>query len=72
MKDLNNLDLLTLVDMLANYTSSYMKMLKDGRDNEEYTECKKMIQNLTAEIAYRKEKNTNLKKEGAAKNSQPN
>jgi hypothetical protein len=56
MEDLNNLDLLTLVDMLAKHTNEYMKMMKDGTSEEEYTRCKTMIQNLTAEIAYRKQK----------------
>ena len=56
MVDLNNLDLFTLVDMLAKHTNEYMKMLKDGSTDEEYARCKGMIKNLTAEIEYRKQK----------------
>jgi hypothetical protein len=71
MKDFNNVDLLTLVDMLARHTNEYMRMLKDGSTEEEYTACKKIIQNLTAEIEYRKEKNNQLKKTATPKNNQP-
>jgi hypothetical protein len=62
MDDLKNLDLLTLVDMLAKHTNEYMKMLKDGTTEDKYAQCKHMIQNLTAEIEYRKQKNAQSKK----------
>ena len=55
MEDLKNLDLLTLLDLLAKHTNEYMKMLKDGAIDEEYSQCKKMIQNLTVEIENRRE-----------------
>lgn len=62
MENMNSLDLFTLVDMLAKHTSEYMKMHKDGTTEEEYRRCKTMIQNLTAEIEYRKQRNLSLKK----------
>lgn len=53
--------------MLAKYTNEYMRMHKDGTTDEEYRRCKSMIQNLTAEIEYRKQKNNSSKKTGVSK-----
>ncbi|MBL0337043.1 MAG: hypothetical protein IPP73_17450 [Chitinophagaceae bacterium] len=59
MENLNNLDLLTLADMLARYTRDYINMQQKGNTGTEYTRCRTMIQNLNAEIAYRKLKFSN-------------
>ena len=55
MEDLKNLDLFTLLDLLARHTNEYTKMLKEGAIAQEYAQCKKMIQNLTAEIGNRRQ-----------------
>jgi len=68
MEDLNNLDLFTLVDLLAKHTNEYMKMFKEGATDQEFSDCKKVIQNLTAEIEYRKQKTLGVKKEKLVKN----
>ena len=67
MEDLKNLDLFTLVDLLAKYTNEYMKMFKEGATDQEFAQCKKMIHNLTAEIEYRKQKTLGIKKAKVAK-----
>jgi len=72
MKDLSNLDLSTLFDMLAQHTNEYMKMLKDGSFEEEYVRCKNLIKNLTAEIESRKENDIPAKKEIDTKPSDAN
>ncbi len=56
MEDLNNLDLLSLVDLLAKNTNDYLKLLNGGAEEQEIAECRKEIRNLTAEIEYRKQK----------------
>jgi hypothetical protein len=61
MQDLNKLDLFTLVDLLAKNTSQFMKLFVAGNKDMEYIQCKKMIQNLTAEIEYRKQKSLSHK-----------
>ncbi len=71
MEDLNNLDLLTLVDMLAKHTNDYMKMMKDGTSEEEYSRCKTLIQHLTAEIEYRKQKSLKGKTTKTSRNLNP-
>ena len=43
-----------LVDMLAKYTSDYMRILKDGGTKAEYESCKMLIDRLTKEIAVRR------------------
>jgi hypothetical protein len=69
MENFSNLDLFTLVDMLAKHTNEYMRMQKEGASDEDYAKCKKIIQAITAEIEYRKEKNVKPKRSGASKNS---
>jgi ABC-type uncharacterized transport system substrate-binding protein len=61
MEDLSKLDLFTLVDLLAKNTSQFMKLFIAGNKDMEYIKCKKMIQNLTAEIEYRKQKSLGQK-----------
>ena len=59
MEDLNNLDLLSLADLLARYTHDYINMVQKGDTGPACTRCRTMIQNLNAEIAYRKQKFSN-------------
>lgn len=56
MKDLKNLDQSGLVDLLSQKTNEYMKMFKEGAAQKEYEACKKMIDQITAEIESRKKK----------------
>jgi len=62
MEQLKHLDLFTLVDLLVKHTDEYMKMFKEGATEYEFTQCKKMIQNLTDEIELRKQKTPVVKK----------
>ncbi len=54
-KDLNTLNIPGLIDLLAEQTKVYVKILKDGSSKEAYSECKKLIDDITAEIKYRKQ-----------------
>jgi len=56
MENLKKLDMLTLVDMLDEHTKEYLKLLKDTGTKEEYEVCKRMVDQLTAEIESRKQK----------------
>lgn len=62
MNDIKKLELSVLVDMLAANTAKYMKMLKDGFTQEEYNNCKELINRLSAEIESRKAKNNSAAK----------
>lgn len=72
MEDLNNIDLFTLVDMLAKHTDEFMKMLKNGSTTEEYKQCKTHVQHITAEIAYRKQKSIETGKKNALQDGKVN
>ena len=54
MEDLKKMNTGALVDMLAKYTSDYMRILKDGGTKAEYESCKMLIDRLTKEIAVRR------------------
>lgn len=54
-EELKNLDLNILMDILAERTAEYMRLLKAGELNEEYQQCKTLIQLITKEIQERKE-----------------
>jgi hypothetical protein len=54
MKDIQNLELTVLVDLLSQHTARYYKILSDGGSEEEFTSCKKTIQLLQSEIEFRK------------------
>ena len=55
MEDLKNIKTQSLVDILANYTNDYLKMLREGTTQESYSACKKKIDELMAEIELRKQ-----------------
>lgn len=54
MQEFQNLDLSALVDMLSEHTVKYTKILADGGNQDEYDNCRKTIQLLQKEIAFRK------------------
>jgi hypothetical protein len=54
MDNLQALQLPALVDMLAEYTVSYTKMLSDGATEDEFKKCKLMIDAIQLEIETRK------------------
>ena len=60
MNDIKKTDLSTLIDMLSANTAKYMKMLKDGSSQEEYDNCKELINKLSAEIEVRKSKSNSV------------
>ena len=43
-----------LLDLLAQYTSEYTKMLSERTSNEDYEKCKMLIKAIQAEIDLRK------------------
>lgn len=53
MESLSALDKNVLIDMLAEYTSKYTRMLTEGSDDTEYARCKLMIAALQQEIETR-------------------
>lgn len=55
MHELQNLEMSVLVDMLAQHTSEYLKMLTEGATEEEFTTCKITITLLQSEIETRKQ-----------------
>jgi hypothetical protein len=57
MEDLKQLNLTTLVDMLARQTNDYLRMLKEGTTELEYKNCKERIAQLMTEIESRRRDN---------------
>lgn len=68
MKDIQNLELTVLVDLLSQQTARYYKILSDGGTEEEFRSCKKTIQQLQSEIASRKKETKNSTVTGIAPN----
>lgn len=54
MQDLTKIKTQVLVDTLAKYTNDYLRMLREGTTQENYSACKKKIDELMAEIEVRK------------------
>lgn len=54
MEDIKKLPIEMLLDKLAYYTAKHVKLFREGRRDDEYTECKKMINLLTKEIEAKK------------------
>jgi len=63
MQELNALDNLQLIDLLAKQTSDYTKMLADGNFNDEYQKCKLTIKAIQTEIDLRKNSESNIQGE---------
>jgi hypothetical protein len=55
MQSLQDYPLSTLLDLLAEYTANYTKILSTGGTQDEFAQCKKMMADLQAEIARRKQ-----------------
>ncbi|HET6995743.1 MAG TPA: hypothetical protein VFI06_12210 [Chitinophagaceae bacterium] len=53
MDDLSHIKLSDLLDMLAEYTDRYMKMLSDGASREEFDSCRETIIDIQTEIQAR-------------------
>ncbi|TMI89428.1 MAG: hypothetical protein E6H08_16540 [Bacteroidetes bacterium] len=58
MQELGNLETSRLVDLLAQHTADYTKMMSEGTTEEEYAKCKLIIKALQAEIESRKTNTT--------------
>lgn len=54
MFEFERLDDTALLDVLANYTAHYTKMIADGAPRDEAKACRDIIQSLQSEIEYRK------------------
>jgi hypothetical protein len=61
--ELRKLDLSVLVDMLANYTAEYTKMMKDGVVGEGFSNCEALIHELLSEIDFRQQLETEIASE---------
>jgi hypothetical protein len=55
MKNLRGIEKSVLIDMLAEYTAKYTRMLAEGSDDKEYATCRLMINALQQEIESRKQ-----------------
>ena len=60
MQDLHTLDNTQLIDLLAQYTSDYTKMITNNNMGEDYEICKLRIKALQIEIDVRKNKLNNI------------
>jgi hypothetical protein len=56
MRDLQTLNVTELVDLLANETALYYKMIKERADKKDQTQCKMVIEKIQKEIDGRKKK----------------
>lgn len=54
MQDLRNKELEELIDLLAQYTAKYSRLVTQGSDDDEYWECKHRIRLLQEEIEKKK------------------
>jgi hypothetical protein len=58
MKQFNELNDSALIDLLATQTSFYTQMLSDNIKTDQFYKCKRMIEQLTREIALRMKDNS--------------
>ena len=54
MQELHSLDNNQLIDLLAQYTSDYTKMITDNNMGDDYEKCKLTIKAIQTEIEIRK------------------
>ena len=55
MEGMEKLDTPELYDMLSELTTKYTRMLAEGREGENFTRCKRTIEALQKEIAFRRD-----------------
>ena len=55
MENLQSLEMSALVDLLAQHTADYTRMLTEGGDHQEFEQCKTTIALLQKEIVIRKQ-----------------
>lgn len=53
--DYKDISITELVDLLAQKTQKFTQLMSDKNFNEEYTECKKVIQEILSEMELRKQ-----------------
>lgn len=58
MQELRNLETSQLIDLLAQHTVDYTKMMSEGTTEEEYAKCNLIIKALQTEIEVRKKSGT--------------
>jgi hypothetical protein len=56
MENLKLVELPKLIDLLAEQTTKYMKMVSTGATKEEFETCQKKMQSIQREIEFRKSK----------------
>lgn len=59
MQEIQKLETAVLVDMLANQTASYLKMISEGASEEEFARCNLTMKALQSEIEQRKRTSAN-------------
>ena len=60
MQELRTLDHIQLIDLLAQYTSDYTKMISENRMGDDYEKCKLTIKAIQTEIDVRKTNGGNV------------
>ena len=65
MQELHTLDNTQLIDLLAQCTSDYTKMISENRMGDDYEKCKLTIKAIQAEIDVRKTNGGNVSAESS-------
>jgi hypothetical protein len=65
MQELRTLDNIQLIDLLAQYTSDYTKMISENMMGDDYEKCKLTIKAIQTEIDVRKTDGGNVSAESS-------
>ena len=65
MQELRTLDNTQLIDLLAQYTSDYTKMISENMMGDDYEKCKLTIKAIQTEIEVRKTNGGNVSAESS-------
>jgi hypothetical protein len=65
MQELHTLDNTRLIDLLAQYTSDYTKMISENMMGDDYEKCKLTIKAIQTEIEVRKTNGGNVSAESS-------
>jgi len=65
MQELHTLDNTRLIDLLAQYTSDYTKMISENMMGDDYEKCKLTIKAIQTEIDVRKTNGGNVSAESS-------